>query len=91
MRTSTLLLPALTGFLGGAAAVHWQNPTHVYAQDLDPLMLQSRNFVLLDRAGHKRGEWTIGSNGEPVIRMFRADGRLLWQTKIPGGQLVQEP
>ena len=77
MRISTLVLAALAGFLGGAIGSHM---TTVYAQGPGVEIIQSKNFVLMDGAGHKRGEWKIDSSGEPVLRLFDAQGRVIWQT-----------
>ena len=87
MRTS-ILLAASAGFLGGFIGSHM---TPVYAQAPGVEILQSRNFVLLDGAGHKRGEWRMDSSGLPVLRLFDARGRITWETGKAGPQLLHEP
>lgn len=89
MRTSTLLLGVFAGFLGGALGSHL---TTVYAQSSGVEILQTKNFVLLDGAGHKRGEWKIDPSGEPVIRLFDTQGRVIWDTTgTPRPHLAHEP
>jgi hypothetical protein len=77
MRTSVVLLAALAGFAGGSAVSHL---TSVYAQGPGVEILHSRDFVLLDGAGHKRGEWRVDASGMPVLRMFDVQGRVIWDT-----------
>ncbi len=55
------------------------------------MCLQSKSFVLLDGAGHKRGEWKMDSSGQPVLRLFDAQGHIVWQTGKAGPQLLHEP
>lgn len=87
MHTATLALAVFAGFLGGAAGSHMT----LYAQPPGVDMLQSRNYVLLDGAGHKRGEWKVDPSGQAVLRLFDAQGRLAWQTSKAGPQLLHEP
>jgi hypothetical protein len=96
MRTSTLVAAAFAGFIGGtigggASGSHF---TTVYAQGPDPgvEILHSKNFVLLDGAGHKRGEWKIDPSGLPVLRLFDAQGRVIWDTTgTPRAHLTHQP
>jgi hypothetical protein len=88
MRFSTLVLAAFAGFAGGAIGSH---VTTVYAQAPGVEILHSKNFVLLDDAGHKRGEWKIDSSGEPVLRLFDAQDRVIWQANKAGVQLIHQP
>jgi hypothetical protein len=88
MRISTLLLATSAGFLGGAID---SRLTPVYAQGSGVEMLQSKDFELLDGAGHKRGEWKMDSSGQPVLRLFDAQGHIIWQTGKAGPQLLHEP
>jgi hypothetical protein len=88
MRLSTLVLAALAGFAGGAIGSH---VTTVYAQGPGVEILHSKTFVLLDGAGHKRGEWTMDSSGQPVLRLFDAQDRVIWQTSKAGVQLIHQP
>jgi len=91
MRTSTLLAAAFAGVLGGAISSYF---TTVYAQGSDTGVgsLHSKNFVLLDESGHKRGEWRIDASGLPVLRLFDARGRVIWDTTgTPRTHLTHEP
>jgi hypothetical protein len=63
----------------------------VYGQGPGVETLQCRHYVLMDAAGHKRGEWKMDSSGEPVLRMFDAQGRVIWQTTKAGAQLIHQP
>jgi hypothetical protein len=87
MRFSTLVLAAFAGFAGGAIGSHMT----VYAQGPGVDILHSKNFELLDGAGHKRGEWTMDSSGQPVLRLFDAQDRVIWQTNKAGVQLIHQP
>jgi hypothetical protein len=88
MRISTLLAAAFAGFLAGAIG---SRLTPVYAQGPGVEILQSKDFVLLDGSGHKRGEWKMDSSGQPVLRLFDAQGRLTWDTTgTPRAQLTHE-
>jgi hypothetical protein len=87
MRISTLVLAAFVGFVSGAIGSHMT----VFAQAPGADFLRSKNFVLLDDGGHKRGEWNMDSSGEPVIRLFDAQGRVMWQTGKGGAQLLHQP
>ncbi len=51
MRVSTFVLAAFAGFVSGAIGCHMT----LYAQAPGVDILRSRNFVLLDDAGRKRG------------------------------------
>ena len=86
MRTVTLLLAVVAGFAGGLAATHVEE---VHAQGPGPELLRSRGFVLLDGAGRTRGEWSVDSTGKPRLRMFDANGRVIWETR-GGAQLLHE-
>ena len=88
MRAATLFLATLAGFLGGALA---SRMTTVYAQGPGVEILQSKSFVLLDRAGQKRGEWTMDSSGKPALRMFDTQGHVVWEAGKGGVQLLREP
>ncbi len=87
MRMLPLVLAALAGFLGGMAASRL-DPVH--AQGPGAEVLRSRSFVLLDTAGRKRGEWIVDSSGKPLLRMFDASGRAIWETR-GGPQLIHQP
>lgn len=87
MRTSGLVLAALAGFFGGIAASRLE-PVH--AQGPGAEVLPSRSFVLLDAAGRKRGEWIVDSSGKPLLRMFDASGRVIWEAR-GGVQLIHQP
>jgi hypothetical protein len=77
MRIATIILAALAGFAGGSIG---SRITSVYAQGPGVEILRSREFVLMDGAGHKRGEWLIDSSGQTVLRTFDARGRLTWDS-----------
>jgi hypothetical protein len=77
MRTSTLVIAAMAGFLGGTIG---SRLPAVFAQGPVVESLQSRNFALLDGAGHKRGEWRLDPSGQPALRLFDAQGRVVWDT-----------
>jgi hypothetical protein len=85
MRTATLILAAFAGFLGGVIG---SRLTTVYAQGPGVEILQSKTFMLLDGAGHKRGEWKMDSSGQPVFRLFDTQGHVTWQTGAAGPQLL---
>ena len=86
MRTATLVLATLAGLLGGLIASHM---TTVYAQEPGVEILHSKDFMLMDGAGHKRGEWRMDSSGQPVLRLFDAQGRVIWDTAgTPRAQLT---
>jgi hypothetical protein len=87
MRISTLVLAVFAGFVSGAVGSRMT----VYAQAPGVDILHSKNFVLLDDAGHKRGEWKMDSSGQPVIRLFDPQGRVIWQTGKGGVQLLHQP
>jgi len=87
MRVSTPVLSCV-GFLAGAAGSHFAT-VHAQAPGVD--ILHSQNFVLMDGAGHKRGEWKMDSSGQPVLRLFDAQGRVIWQTGKAGPQLLHQP
>jgi hypothetical protein len=87
MRTLSLILAALAGFVGGMAASRLEA---VHAQGPGAEVLPSRSFLLLDNAGRKRGEWIVDSSGKPLLRMFDASGRIIWETR-GGPQLIHQP
>ncbi len=87
MRISTLALAALAAFVAGAIGSHMT----VYAQGQGVDMLHSRNFVLLDSSGHKRGKWTMDPSGQPALRLFDAQGSVTWQAGKGGVQLLHQP
>ena len=68
MRISILMLATFAGFAGRSAQLA---PTPQFTpRALGVEILQSKEFVLLDGPGHKRGEWKIDSSGQPVLRLF---------------------
>ena len=77
MRTSTLILAVFAGLLGGLVG---SQLTTVHAQGPGVEVLQTKNFVLIDGAGHKRGEWRMDPSGQPALRLFDAQGHVIWQT-----------
>ena len=88
MQISTPVIAALAGFLAGAFGSSDGNslrPRHRRRETFE-----CKNYVLMDGAGHKRGEWKIDSSGEPVLRMFDAQGRVIWQTN-KAGRAVDSP
>lgn len=88
MRISTFVLAATTGLLAGVVG---SRLTPVYAQESSVEILHSKDFVLLDGSGHKRGEWKMDSSGQPVLRLFDAQGRTIWDTTgTPRPQLTHE-
>lgn len=88
MRISTSVV-ALAGFLAGAAGTRLAT---VYAQGPGVEVLHCKDYVLIDNAGHKRGEWKMDSSGEPVLRMFDGQGRSIWDTTgNPHPRLAHEP
>ncbi len=90
MRIASLVLAAFAGFIGGAVGSHL---TSVYAQGPDAGLeaLHSKDFVLLDGSGHKRGEWNLDASGQPVLRLFDARGRIIWEAEKRGVQLLHQP
>ncbi len=89
MRISILMVATFAGFVAGALSSRY---TPVYAQGPRVEILQSKEFVLLDGPGHKRGEWKIDSSGQPVLRLFDGHGRVIWDTTgAPRGQLMHQP
>jgi hypothetical protein len=85
MRTSILFVAVLAGFAGGSVASHI---TSVYAQVPGVEIIRSRSFVLLDAEGRKRGEWMVNPSGQPVLRMYDAEGREIWDTTGTHGRVV---
>ena len=76
------LLAAAAGMLGGMlAAAQAQGGRTV------PSTIEAKSFVLLDSAGHKRGEWKLDASGQPSITLFDANGRSTWST-TPGLRAV---
>jgi len=69
MRILTFVFAVVLGLIGGS-----------YAQGPGPEIIRSKYFVLLDAQGRKRGEWTLDSSGQPVLRMFDAKGNVIWDT-----------
>lgn len=55
-------------------------PLTVLAQTHAPGAVESNRFVLLDSAGRKRGEWFMTPSGEPLLQMFDAKGKVIWDT-----------
>jgi hypothetical protein len=91
MRISTLAVAALAGLIAGAMGGAIGSHMTVYAQDSGIEILRSKNFVLLDRSGHKRGEWMMDPSGEPALRLFDSEGRLTWQAGKGAVQLLHQP
>jgi hypothetical protein len=87
MRISTLVI-ALAGFVAGMVGSRLAT---VHAQGSAIDTFQCKNYVLMDGAGHKRGEWKVDPSGQPVLRLFDAQGRVTWQTGKAGPQLLHEP
>jgi hypothetical protein len=87
MRTVTIVLAALAGFVGGTAASRLEK---VHAQGPGAEVVRSRSFVLLDSGGRKRGEWTVDASGHPRLQMFDRFGRVLWESR-GGPQLIHQP
>ena len=77
MRISTVFLAMAAGLLAGAITLRL---IPVYAQGSGVEILHSKDFVLQDGSGHKRGEWKMDSSGQPVLRLFDAQGRVIWDT-----------
>ena len=69
MRILTFVFAVLLGLLGGS-----------YAQGPGPEVIRSKEFVLLDGQGHKRGEWTVDASGQGVLRMYDNAGSLVWSS-----------
>jgi hypothetical protein len=88
MRISALTLAAIAGLLGGAVGSHLMT---VHAQTPGVETIKSQNFVLLDQAGHNRGEWRMDPSGQPVLRLFDAQGHVIWQAGKAGAQLLRQP
>lgn len=88
MRISALALAAIAGFIGGSIGSHLMT---AYAQAPDVETIKSQNYVLLDQAGRKRGEWRMDPSGQPVLRLFDAQGHVLWQAGKAGAQLIHQP
>lgn len=42
-----------------------------------PEGIRARAFLLTDRQGKVQGEWTI-ENGQPVLKLYAANGKVLW-------------
>ena len=78
----------LAGFVAGAVGTHLAT---VHAQSPGVDIFQCRNYVLMDGAGHKRGEWKVDPSGQPVLRLFDAQGRVIWQAGKAGTQQLHEP
>jgi hypothetical protein len=86
MRTVLLVQATVAGLFGGLIAPYM---TTVRAQEPGVEILHSKDFVLLDGAGHKRGEWKMDSSGQPVLRLFDSQGRVIWDTTgTPRAQLT---
>ncbi len=45
-----------------------------------PERMKAQSFVLVDESGRKRGEFSMGSNGQPMVRLYDQDGRIIWDT-----------
>lgn len=92
MRTSTIVPAMLAGFFAGMVGANLGlRLTTVYAQGPAVEMLQSKSFVLLDSSGRKRGDWVIDPSGLPVLRLFDAQGQLIWDTTgTPRTKLIHE-
>jgi hypothetical protein len=88
MPTSTVVAIFFASVLGGA--IGSQVPL-VYAKGPGIEVLQSKSFVLLDGAGHKRGEWKMDPSGQPVVRLFDARGHIIWDTTVGVRLLAHEP
>jgi hypothetical protein len=69
MRILTFVIAVVLGLIVGS-----------YAQAPGPEIIRSREFVLVDGQGHKRGEWTVDSSGQAVLRMFDRTGSLSWSS-----------
>lgn len=89
MRTSSLILAALAGFLGGSIASRFTT-VHAQAPGSGGEILQSKAFVLLDGSGHKRGEWKT-EQGQPALRLFDKQGRVMDTIGTPHAELTQNP
>lgn len=77
MRISALAIATFAGFLGGTIGSHLAT---VHAQGPGVEILQSKSFVLWDGAGRERGEWKMDPSGQPMLRLFDAQGRVIWDT-----------
>ena len=76
------ILAAAAGVLGGMLAV-----AQAQGGRTVPSVVEAKSFVLLDRAGHKRGEWKLDASGQPSITLFDESGRSTWST-TPGLRAV---
>ncbi|MGP0074809.1 MAG: hypothetical protein ACLPWF_23095 [Bryobacteraceae bacterium] len=69
MRILTFVFAVVLGLIGGS-----------YAQGPGPETIRSKEFVLVDAKGRKRGEWTVDSSGQGVLRMFDNTGTVIWSS-----------
>ena len=74
MRILTLVFAVVLGFIGGSFAQGRG------AQAPGPEVVRGRQFILLDSAGHERGEWAVDANGRGVLRMFDSKGNVVFQS-----------
>jgi len=78
MRILTFVFAMVLGLIGGS-----------YAQRPGQEIIRSKQFVLLDAQGHKRGEWTVDASGQGVLRMFDNAGSVIWSS-AGGPRLLKE-
>ncbi len=80
MKLVNVTLSIAAGLIGGIAAPYLLPiaPVHAQAQVQAPKTVEAGAFRLVDAAGHLAGSLAITPNGNGVITMFDANGKVIF-------------
>ena len=83
MKLVNVTLSIAAGFIGGIAAPHLFPiaPVHAQAQVQAPKTLEAGAFRLVNEAGRLAGALTITPNGNGVITLFDANGKVIFTSE----------
>jgi hypothetical protein len=68
------------------AALWWLGPLARARAGQTVPVLEAQQFLLLDPAGRRRGEWRLDTDGEPWILLYGADGKIV--ASLPGRAML---
>jgi len=83
MKPVNLTFSIVAGLLGGFVEQYIFPPTSVHAQAevVAPKTVEAGTFRLINPAGRLAGSLSIGPNGDGVITMFDANGKVIFTSQ----------
>jgi len=83
MKLVNATISVAAGLVGGIAAPYLfpTAPVHAQSQIQAPKTIEAGAFRLVNEAGHLAGTLAIGANGNGVITMFDANGKVIFTSE----------